>query len=88
MSSIAYLLMINAVNDIACIGAMSAAQQLGLRVPQDVSLVGYDNTSLAQIRHLIASTLLGVDPPRLPTLALVRSGELFGLYHGGGTPAY
>ena len=41
-----------AVNDITCIGAMSAAQELGLRVPQDVSLVGYDNTSLAQIRHL------------------------------------
>ncbi len=31
---------------------------------------------------MIASTLLGVDPPRLPTLALVRSGELFGLSEG------
>ena len=41
-----------AVNDITCVGAMSAAQELGLRVPADVSLVGYDNTSLAQIRHL------------------------------------
>ncbi|MET0863252.1 MAG: LacI family DNA-binding transcriptional regulator [Nakamurella sp.] len=41
-----------AVNDITCVGAMSAAQELGLRVPLDVSLVGYDNTSLAQIRHL------------------------------------
>jgi DNA-binding LacI/PurR family transcriptional regulator len=41
-----------AVNDITCVGAMSAAQELGLRVPHDVSLVGYDNTSLAQIRHL------------------------------------
>jgi DNA-binding LacI/PurR family transcriptional regulator len=41
-----------AVNDITCVGAMSAAQQLGLRIPHDVSLVGYDNTSLAQIRHL------------------------------------
>lgn len=33
-------------------------------------------------RSVIASTLLGVDPPRLPTLALVRSGELFGLTEG------
>jgi DNA-binding LacI/PurR family transcriptional regulator len=41
-----------AVNDISCIGAMSAAHELGLRVPQDVSMVGYDNTSLAQVRHL------------------------------------
>jgi DNA-binding LacI/PurR family transcriptional regulator len=41
-----------AVNDITCVGAMSAAQELGLHVPNDVSLVGYDNTSLAQIRHL------------------------------------
>ncbi len=41
-----------AVNDISCIGALSAAHELGLRVPQDVSVVGYDNTSLAQIRHL------------------------------------
>lgn len=31
---------------------------------------------------MIASTLLGVDPPRLPALALVRSGELFGLTEG------
>ncbi|HEX4902514.1 MAG TPA: PaaX family transcriptional regulator C-terminal domain-containing protein [Acidimicrobiales bacterium] len=31
---------------------------------------------------MIASTLLGVDPPRLPTRALVRSGELFGLSEG------
>lgn len=33
-------------------------------------------------RSVIASTLLGVDPPRLPTQALVRSGELFGLSEG------
>ena len=33
-------------------------------------------------RSVIASTLLGVDPPRLPALALVRSGELFGLKEG------
>nr|WP_167265531.1 LacI family DNA-binding transcriptional regulator [Paenarthrobacter ilicis] len=41
-----------AYNDIACIGALSAADDLGLSVPKDLSLVGYDNTYLAKIRHL------------------------------------
>ncbi|MCA4134353.1 LacI family DNA-binding transcriptional regulator [Arthrobacter sp. M4] len=41
-----------AFNDIACIGALSAADDLGLDVPADLSLVGYDNTYLARIRHL------------------------------------
>lgn len=33
-------------------------------------------------RSVIASTLLGVDPPRLPSRVLVRSGELFGIAEG------
>jgi phenylacetic acid degradation operon negative regulatory protein len=33
-------------------------------------------------RSVVASTLLGVDPPRLPTRLLVRSGELFGISPG------
>lgn len=41
-----------AFNDIACIGALSAAADNNLTVPGDVSLVGYDNTYLARIRHL------------------------------------
>ncbi|MBT2593895.1 LacI family DNA-binding transcriptional regulator [Arthrobacter sp. ISL-72] len=41
-----------AFNDIACIGALSAAADQGLRVPDELSLVGYDNTYLAKIRHL------------------------------------
>lgn len=41
-----------AYNDVAAIGAMSAADDLGLRVPQDLSLVGYDNTHLARIRRI------------------------------------
>jgi DNA-binding LacI/PurR family transcriptional regulator len=63
-----------AVNDITCIGAMSAAQELGLRVPQDVSLVGYDNTSLAQIRHLWLTSVdnASVEVGQLAARALVR----------------
>ncbi|BDH10033.1 LacI family transcriptional regulator [Streptomyces hygroscopicus] len=41
-----------AFNDISGVGALSAAQELGLEVPADLSLVGYDNTYLARIRHL------------------------------------
>ncbi|SEC44015.1 transcriptional regulator, LacI family [Streptomyces sp. 2224.1] len=41
-----------AFNDISGVGALSAAQELGLDVPADLSLVGYDNTYLARIRHL------------------------------------
>jgi DNA-binding LacI/PurR family transcriptional regulator len=41
-----------AVNDVSCIGLLSAADELGLRVPADLSAVGFDNTHLAQLRHL------------------------------------
>lgn len=41
-----------AANDVVCLGALGAAQELGLRVPQDLSLTGYDNTYLAKLRHL------------------------------------
>jgi phenylacetic acid degradation operon negative regulatory protein len=33
-------------------------------------------------RQIVASTLLGVDPPRLPSRQLVRAGELFGIAEG------
>lgn len=41
-----------AVNDIAAVGVMTACQEAGLAVPQDISIVGYDNTSIAQLRHV------------------------------------
>jgi DNA-binding LacI/PurR family transcriptional regulator len=41
-----------AVNDVSCIGLLSAADELGIRVPTELSAVGFDNTYLAQIRHL------------------------------------
>jgi DNA-binding LacI/PurR family transcriptional regulator len=44
-------------NDMACVGALSAASELGINVPNDLSLVGYDNIYLSRIRHLWLSTV-------------------------------
>ncbi len=46
-----------AFNDIACIGALSAAEEMGLRVPENLSLIGYDNTYLSRLRHLWLTTV-------------------------------
>ncbi|KIS27459.1 hypothetical protein TV39_10270 [Arthrobacter sp. SPG23] len=48
-----------AANDVLAVGALSSADDHGMRVPAQLSLVGYDNTYLAGIRHL---SLTSVDP--------------------------
>jgi DNA-binding LacI/PurR family transcriptional regulator len=45
-------------SDLACVGTLSAAWDLGLGVPDDVSLISFDNSVLARMRH---TSLTSVD---------------------------
>ena len=45
-------------NDLMAIGAMEAASELGLKVPDDLSIMGYDDQELARYTHPPLSTLV------------------------------
>ncbi|WP_129358529.1 MULTISPECIES: LacI family DNA-binding transcriptional regulator [Micrococcaceae] len=48
-----------AVSDLVALGVQSAADSMGLRVPEDLAIAGFDNTSIAAMSRI---SLTSVDP--------------------------
>jgi DNA-binding LacI/PurR family transcriptional regulator len=46
-----------AANDLSAVGVLAAADELGLRVPEDLSVVGYDNTVFSKLHRLSLTTI-------------------------------
>jgi DNA-binding LacI/PurR family transcriptional regulator len=46
-----------AANDLSAVGVLDAADELGLRVPEDLSVVGYDNTVFSKLHRLALTTI-------------------------------
>lgn len=61
-----------AFNDRCAIGVIGALSRAGIRVPQDISVVGYDDSRLARISYVDLTTV-GQNPRQLAHLAVDRA---------------
>jgi LacI family transcriptional regulator len=70
-------------NDLMAIGALEALRQLGLRVPEDISVMGYDDQEISRHTHPPLTTMV------LPNYEMGRAAveALLGLAAGAGTVA-
>jgi DNA-binding LacI/PurR family transcriptional regulator len=48
-----------AANDLSAVGVLNAADELGVAVPGDLSVVGYDNTAYSRLPRLSITTIDG-----------------------------
>jgi DNA-binding LacI/PurR family transcriptional regulator len=70
-------------NDRCASGVLDVLRRAGLPVPQDMSVVGFDDSSLARLSH-VALTTVAQDADRLAALAVARAVARL---DGGAPPA-
>jgi len=68
-----------AANDLSAVGVLDAADELGLRVPDDLSVVGYDNAMFSKLHRLSLTTI----DSRIAEVGRVAGRALIGRLDGG-----
>jgi DNA-binding LacI/PurR family transcriptional regulator len=69
-------------NDLSAVGAIIQLERDGLRVPGDISVVGFDNTSLASLNHIGLTTIdqpnvqMGATAAQVLIAAINQRGDL------------